>query len=130
MPSQPATQIELNTPVQFLKGCGPERAAKLAKLGLTTAKDLLFFFPRTYDDLSDVRTVEQFEEGPLLTTVAVVEEVDFRDRPGGGCVVGMLLRQDQNFLRAIWFNLPFIKDKYRVGQRLMLSGRARLKGRW
>jgi ATP-dependent DNA helicase RecG len=33
-------------PVQYLKGVGPNRAEVLAELGILTAGDLLFYFPR------------------------------------------------------------------------------------
>ncbi len=46
---------DLATPVQFLKGCGSARAELLAKLDVRTVRDLLFFFPRDYQDLTDLR---------------------------------------------------------------------------
>lgn len=130
MPSPTTSHVDLSTPIQFLKGGGPERALRLAKLGLTTLKDLLFYFPRDYEDLTDLRTIDKFEEGVTVSTRAVVEEIDMRDRPGGGCIIGMLLKQDSNYLRAVWFNQPFIKDRFRLGQTLLLAGKPRLKGRW
>jgi ATP-dependent DNA helicase RecG len=42
--ARPAPAAELSTPIQFIKGCGPARAELLAKLGLATLRDLLFFF--------------------------------------------------------------------------------------
>jgi ATP-dependent DNA helicase RecG len=42
----------LTTPVQFLKGVGPERAELLRRLGLRHARDVLFCFPRDYEDMS------------------------------------------------------------------------------
>ena len=46
---------DLATPVQFLKGVGPQRAALLERLGLHVARALLLFFPRSYQDLSAFR---------------------------------------------------------------------------
>ncbi len=42
----------LATPVQFLKGVGPDRAKLMERLGLRTAADVLFNFPRDYQDLT------------------------------------------------------------------------------
>ena len=66
----------LFTPVQFVPGVGPQRAALLDRLGLRTASDLLFFFPRSYHDMSELRTVEQLEENVAVSVTGVVEEVD------------------------------------------------------
>ena len=55
----------LATPVQFLKGVGPDRAKLMERLGLRTAADVLFNFPRDYQDLTDLRSIEQLEEDKL-----------------------------------------------------------------
>ncbi len=123
--------VELNTPVQFLKGCGAQRAELLAKLGVITARDLLFYFPRDYQDLTDLRAVDQLEEGPLVSFLGTVEEVDLADRGMGRSVLGVLLRQQGGYLRALWFNQPFLRDKFKRGQTLLLSGKAKQRvGRW
>ena len=66
--------LELTTPVQFLKGCGAARAELLVRLGVATVRDLLFYFPRGYQDLTDLRTIEQLEEGALVSVLGTVEE--------------------------------------------------------
>ena len=48
----------LTKPVQFLKGVGPQRAELLQRLGLRVAMDLLFYFPRDYRDMSELRTID------------------------------------------------------------------------
>ena len=47
----------LLTPIQYLKGIGPRRAEALAELGITTVRDLLFYFPYGYIDLSNVGSI-------------------------------------------------------------------------
>ncbi len=123
--SDQSPSIELATPVRFLKGCGAPRAELLARLGVATARDLLFYFPRDYQDLTDLRAIDQLEEGPLVSVLGTVEEVDLQDRGGGRSVLGILVRQGHQHCRAIWFNQPFLRDKYRRGQMLLLSGRAK-----
>ena len=54
----------------FSKGVGPQRAELLARLGVRTARDLLFFFPRDYQDLTDRRAIAQLEEGVLVRRAA------------------------------------------------------------
>jgi len=121
----------LATPVQFLKGVGPDRAILLERIGLRTAADVLFNFPRDYQDLTDLRSIESLEEDKLQTVRGTVEEIDIRNTGMGRSIVGLLLRQDSRYLRALWFNMPFMADKFRQGQEVLLSGKPRLKGgRW
>src|SRR5581483_8078696 len=97
--TSPKPALELNTPVQFVRGCGPRRAELLARLGIATIRDLLFYFPRDYQDLTDLRTVDELEEGPVVSVLGTVEEVELRDRPGGRSVLGVLLRQETRHFR-------------------------------
>jgi ATP-dependent DNA helicase RecG len=58
MPTTPPTPAQLlATPVQYLKGVGPERVELMHKLGLKTAADVLFFFPRDYQDFTSGRSI-------------------------------------------------------------------------
>jgi ATP-dependent DNA helicase RecG len=123
--------LELSTPVQFLKGCGAARAELLARLEIFTVRDLLFHFPRDYRDLTDLREISELEEGSLVSVLATVEEVALSDRGGGRSVLGVLVKRGDDYLRVVWFNRPFMQDKYRRGQMLLLSGRAKHRStRW
>jgi ATP-dependent DNA helicase RecG len=114
--------------VQFLKGVGPQRGELLARLGLHTALDVLFFFARDYEDLTNRRAIADLEEGTLQTVLGTIEEVELRNTGTGRCVLGVLLRSEGDYLRAIWFNQPFMKDRFRFGQQVMFSGKPRRRG--
>ena len=121
----------LLSPVQYIKGVGPARAELLAKLKLRTARDVLFFFPRDYQDLTDLRSVADFEEDRLLSVHGVVEEVELRNTGPGRTVLGVLIRENSHYLRALWWNQPFMRDRFKPGQRVLLSGKANFNGgRW
>src|SRR3954447_11695214 len=121
----------LATPVQYLKGVGPQRAELLAKLDLHYASDLLFFFPRAYQDMSDLRAVEQLEERQMANVVGVVDEVDLRSTTPGKSVLGMLVKQGTSYLRCLWFNQPWMREKLPEGRRILVSGEPKLEGlRW
>ena len=53
----------LQMPLQFLKGVGPRKAADLKKAGLNTVEDLLFRFPRRYEDRSRMQTIISLRPG-------------------------------------------------------------------
>jgi ATP-dependent DNA helicase RecG len=129
-PQKSAAEL-LATPVQFLKGVGPDRGNLLERLGIRNAGELLFFFPRDYQDLTDLRTIDKLEEDKLQSVRCRVEEIDIRNTGMGKSIVGVLFSEGPRFLRAIWFNMAFIADKFRRGQTVLLSGKPKLKGgRW
>src|SRR6185369_2679542 len=122
---------QLATPVQFLKGVGPQRAELLAKLDLHYASDLLFFFPRAYQDMSELRAVDQLEERKVASVVGVIDEVDLRSTTPGKSVLGMLVKQGTSYLRCLWFNQPWMREKLPEGRRILVSGEPKREGlRW
>jgi len=118
----------LALPVQFIKGVGPQRVELFQRLGLHTAADVLFFFPRDYQDLTDRREVPELEEDMLQTVVGTVEEIELRSTASGGCVLGVLVHCGSGHLRALWFNQPFMRERFTRGQRVMLSGKPKYEG--
>jgi ATP-dependent DNA helicase RecG len=127
--ARPAAAQLLAMPVQFLKGVGPARAELLQRMGLETLRDVLFFFPRDYQDLSDERPIDRLEEGRLQSVRGTVEDIDFRGTASGGCVLGVSLRAaGGGQLRGLWFNQPFMREKFQHGQRLLLSGKPKYEG--
>ena len=73
----------LQQPVQYLKGVGPGRAPLLYKLELYRAFDLLFNFPRDYQDFSDRRKVDQLEEKKLQSVVGTIHQWETRETRRG-----------------------------------------------
>jgi ATP-dependent DNA helicase RecG len=56
------TPLEL-LPVTHLKGVGPNLAARLAKLGVTTVLDLLFHMPLRYQDRTQLTPLGALQHG-------------------------------------------------------------------
>ena len=63
---------QLDRPVQFLKGVGPKRADALARMGIGTARDLLYHIPRRYDDASTLTPIGSLAVGLDATAVGRV----------------------------------------------------------
>ena len=118
----------LSTPVEFIRGVGPGRAALLERLGIRTASHLLFNFPRDYQDLSDERTIENLEEGRSQSVRGVVAEVAASSSGFGKSRVAVLLADGTGHLRASWFNQPFMRERFRDGQHLLLTAAPKLRG--
>ena len=129
--SHTASLAALRTAVQFVKGVGPDRAQILERLGLRTVRDLLFHFPRDYVDLSERRPIDQLEEGVPVSVVVEVEDFEQRNLANGRSMLGVLLRQDQAHCRAVWFNQPYLLQRFRRGQSVIVSGTPQQRGlRW
>lgn len=113
----------LRQSAQFLQGVGPARYELLRRLGLETVEDLLFHFPRSYDDLSDVRSIGDLSEGTLQTVHGEVVEIQGRELADGRCVVGVVLSDGKQCVEGVWFNQRYASRRFRYGQRLAFSGK-------
>ncbi len=131
-PASAKTTIEiLATPVASFPDVTPQRAELLAKLSLVTARDVLFCFPRDYEDFSDLRAINDLEEGVLQTIRGTVTEVDSKGGFGRTRVGIVVEDAAGGALRATWFNQIFMRDKFKPGQQVQLSAKPRYKGlRW
>lgn len=119
---------QLATPVQFLKGVGPQRADLLERLGLRTARDLLFFFPRDYQDLNDLRGVSQLLEGEVVRIRGAVAEVEQRTAASGTHILGVLVRCTDGCVRLLWFNQAYMRQRFALGQEVVITGKPKLNG--
>jgi ATP-dependent DNA helicase RecG len=100
-------------------------------MGLETASDVLFFFPRDYQDLTHVRSLDQLADGETISIAGTVEEIDVRNSGPGKSVLGALVRSGSGYLRAVWFNQPYMQRQLAPGQPVLLSGQVRNSGlRW
>ena len=121
----------LATPVQFVRGVGPDRAALLSKLGIETAFDLLMHVPHSVNDFSDLRPAQKLEKDIEQSVHGHVVDRDLRRLSKGRTLVGILLDCDGHFVRGTWFNQPWMLNKFRDHDHVIFSGKPQRKsGRW
>jgi len=121
----------LEKPVQFVKGVGPQRAALLQRLGVDTVEQLLFFLPRDYQDLTDLRPIHQLEAGKLQTVRGKIIDLDAKETAKQGTVAAALIHDGTARLRAVWFNFPSAIKRLKVGETILFSGKPAWKmGCW
>src|ERR671915_142038 len=117
----------LQTPLQYLKGVGPRRAADLKRVGLETVEDLLYRFPIRYEDRGTFQTIAALRPGMTASVMGEVISAGIRPtRRPRFKIFEMLLRDRTGALRAIWFNQPFLADVFHPHQRVILYGRLEL----
>ena len=71
----------LDKPLTYLKGIGPNKAEKLAKLGLLSLRDAIFYFPRDYIDYARQVKIKDLVPGETVTIVATVKRCNCFNSP-------------------------------------------------
>lgn len=129
---QPASDLSLlRTPVHQSPGVGHSRAELLAKMGIRTVVDMLFCFPRDYEDLTKLSKVCQLEQGKKASVVGTIREVELRDLGQGRNILGVLVHDGVDYMRGVWFNQPFLATRFHEGQACVFTGVPKKRGgRW
>jgi ATP-dependent DNA helicase RecG len=114
----------LNAPVTVLQSVGPRHGETLKRLGLETLGDMLYYFPRRYDDYSLLKPINRLEYGEQVTVIASVESVTTRPlRNGHTSITEAVVNDGSGHLRLTWFNQPWVARRLRPGVLVVLSGR-------
>ncbi len=115
--------IQLDTPVQYVKGVGPTRAIQLAQLGIQTVEDLLSYYPRRFDLRPQVQPIASLSgnEDPATVAgeVADVEVQRFGKRPFFRATIS----DGQQFVDLKWFHGLYLADTIKPGLTLAASGK-------
>jgi ATP-dependent DNA helicase RecG len=119
--------VALDTPLQYLKGVGPRRAADLQRVGLSTVEDLLYRFPIRYEDRGSFQTISSLRPGQAASVVGEIVSCGIRPtRRPRFKIFEMLVRDRTGALRAVFFNQPFLNDVFHPHQRVILFGKLEL----
>lgn len=115
--------VALEAPLTVLQGVGPRNAQLLARLGLRTLGDMLYYYPRRYEDYSKLKPIKNLWYGEQVTVIGVLKSVELRNVRQGLILVEALLADASASLRLIWFNQPWLANRLKVGETISVSGK-------
>ncbi|HEX7337005.1 MAG TPA: ATP-dependent DNA helicase RecG [Gemmatimonadales bacterium] len=121
-PRAPAAGFRLDTPVKFLKGVGERRAEALERLGIRTARELLWHLPHRYVDASTLTPLARAELGHEVACVGQVVAKGVLPTRRGLRIFHAVLRDDSGVLECVWPGQPFLDRTIAVGQTLLVAG--------
>ncbi|MBM3255810.1 MAG: DNA helicase RecG, partial [Candidatus Omnitrophica bacterium] len=111
--------------IQYLKGVGPKRAKAFAKAGVNTIEDLLYFFPRRYEDRTKFSLISKLVPGSVQTIKASILARASRHslRRWGFNITEVTVGDESGKISCVWFNQPYLEQYFKVGSSLILYGK-------
>src|SRR5271170_972566 len=106
--------VYLNSPVKYLKGVGPQRAATLEERGFSTVGDLLSYLPFRYEDRVRFTPIAEIVPGQVHTIFAEVTGgggAAIRFRRGRSAVFHMSVRDASGILHARFFHGGYLEGR-------------------
>ncbi|MCS7251203.1 MAG: ATP-dependent DNA helicase RecG [Anaerolineae bacterium] len=126
IPSKLVGKVEalgLDAPVHLIHGVGRERAQRLSRLGVQTVRDLLYLLPRRYVDFRALKPIHRLRIGEEVTVIGEVMDIGSKQTGNGLTVIRALLTDGSAVIECTWFNQPYLLDRIRPGQFIVVSGR-------
>jgi ATP-dependent DNA helicase RecG len=118
------TPVALNASLMVLQGVGPKNAASLEKLGMFTLGDMLYYFPRRYDDYSQLKPIRALVHGEVVTVIGQIQSVFNRPVRGGKMqIVEAVISDGTGALRISWFNQPWLMNRLSEGMNIAVAGK-------
>jgi len=106
-----------------IPGLQPAAAAKLARKGVRTVRDLLEYVPRAWLDLSKTKPIRDLKIGEQATVVGTVKRVDGRYLRGRKHMLSVKVGDGTGFVEVVFWNQPFRAKAYPVGASVAVAGR-------
>ncbi|MFL7837980.1 MAG: ATP-dependent DNA helicase RecG [Candidatus Promineifilaceae bacterium] len=125
---EPSIEVEpdiegLKQPVTILKGVGPKIARKLEKLGAWTIYDLLYLFPRRYDDYTLMKPINRLNYGEQVTVIGTIWQTRAKRIRGNQTLVQAVVNDGTGSVQATWYNQPWLTKQLPAGMQIVLSGK-------
>ena len=130
-PKKQFVENPLDTRVQFLKGVGPRMGAVFNGRGIGTIKDLLYFFPRKYEDRSKITPVKDLTEGTTASLELVVQTSSLRPLRGRFSKIFEVKAKDaaNEWISLKWFRIfKGFENKFEPGTKIIVTGTVKVFG--
>ena len=111
----------LNENIQFVKGIGPKKAEKMARLGIFTVKDALYYFPRQFEDRSRQKKIFQLEEGEKTGVRVKIDRINSVSRRKFS-ITEFYVSDDTGKAKLVFFNKTYLRKTFRVGDIVKVFG--------
>ncbi len=122
--------MKLDSPLSGLAGLGPKTIEKLNKLGLVTVRDLLVYFPRRYEDYTQITPIGEISRKCRVPSAevftirgTVLGIANKKTRRRGFTVTEAKVVDDTGTLKVVWFNQPYLAKMLQAGSTVILNGK-------
>lgn len=115
--------LTLKSSVAEISGVGSGYASKLKKLGIETVSDLLFYFPRRWDDFSYVTPIGSAKANEAVSVKGRVLDIQTKKTKRGRTITELIISDGTGNARAIFFNQPFLEKSIKKEDEIYLAGK-------
>ncbi len=110
--------------IRYLKGVGEKRAELFSKKGINTVEDLLYYFPRSHEDRSEMKEIADCNEGETVCVSVTVFSPVSEVRVRRNMLISTMIVSDQSgAMTVVWYNNRYVKGQFMTGDEYILYGK-------
>lgn len=115
----------MNDSIETIKGIGPKKSLEFLKLNIETIEDLIYFFPKSYQDRTKIKHLSMCNDqeyvGIIVKVIGFSKDLYMKEK---GLTITKVIIEDKGTIgEAIWFNMPYIKNTFKIGKIYYLYGK-------
>lgn len=118
----------MKKPLSELKGVGPKTEKKLNKMDLYHVEDLLENYPRAYVNKGNIVKIGEIKDGDFVTIKARIAQVQTQMTKFKKSMLKLKVSDGFGFLQLIFFNAPYLQNKFQVGDTYFFFGQIKKEG--
>ena len=113
-----------DTKISELSGVGKVRCERLNHLGIHTVRDLIYYFPRSYENRGNISLLGSFDTENMRSYILTVASTVSSNKVKGGLNISRFRAfDDSGSVEVIFFNSPFVKDVFEIGATFRFYGK-------
>lgn len=102
-----------------------KQLSNLKSLGINTVYDLIYYFPRAYDDRTNIKKIGELKFNEYVVIKASVMSVVNLTVRSGKKIVKAMVSDGTGIMEILWFGMPYIKKSLRIGEEYLFIGQTK-----
>ena len=102
-----------------------KQLSNLKSLGINTIYDLIYYFPRAYDDRTNIKKIGELKFNEYVVIKASVMSVVNLTVRNGKKIIKAMVSDGTGIMEILWFGMPYIKKSLRIGEEYLFIGQTK-----
>ena len=111
-----------NIPTKYITA---KQLSNLKSLGINTIYDLIYYFPRAYDDRTNIKKIGELKFNEYVVLKATVMSVVNLTVRSGKKIVKAMVTDGTGIMEILWFGMPYIKKSLKIGEEYLFIGQTK-----
>lgn len=102
-----------------------KQLSNLKSLGINRVYDLIYYFPRAYDDRTNIKKIGELKFNEYVVIKASVMSVVNLTVRSGKKIVKAMVSDGTGIMEILWFGMPYIKKSLKIGEEYLFIGQTK-----